>query len=153
MAVVQVKSDLFRTQPLLGQATPDPARARGRLVAAQFTVSNLSPDSALSQYLLAELPADCILAPSTFFKVDGWGFATVNIGTKSDIDALISILKSAGTYVRPVVEGAAASHGKYLWELLGLAADPGGTIALYAQGPANATGAGTMTGEFHYYYR
>ena len=152
MPVVQVQSDLFRTQPLLGQATPDPARARGRSIIAQFSVSNLSTDSALSQDLLAELPSDCILGFSTWFKVDGWGFATVNIGTKSDIDALITVAKSAGTYVEPVTRGD-ANHGKYLWEELGLAADPGGTIAIYAQGPANATGAGVMTGEFHYRYR
>ncbi len=153
MPVVQVKSDLFRTQPLLGQATPDPSRARGRPIHAQFTVTNLATDSATSQYLLAELPSDCILAPETFFKVDGWGFATVNIGTKTATTAIITVLKSAGTYVRPIVEGAAASHGKYLWELLGLAADPGGTIGIYATGPANATGAGTMTGTLAYYYR
>jgi hypothetical protein len=153
MPVVQVKSDLYRTQPLLGQATPDPARARGRLIAAAFTVTNLSTDSATSQYMLADLPSDCILASSTFLKVDGWGFATVNIGTKTATTAIITVLKSAGTYVRPIVEGAAASHGRYLWELLGLAADPGGTITLYATGPANATAAGTMTGELHYWYR
>ena len=39
------------------------------------------------------------------------------------------------------------------FDFVGLAADPGGTIGIYAQGPANATGAGVMTGEFHYRYR
>jgi hypothetical protein len=153
MPVVQVRSDLFRTQPLLGQATPDPARARGRPVVAQFTVTNLSTDETGSTYLLAELPSDCILAPPTFFKVDGWGFATINIGTRAAPTALVNVARSAGAYVRPIVEGAAASHGRYLWELLGMAADPGGTIGIFARGPANATGAGTMTGELNYRYR
>lgn len=152
MPVVQVKSDLFRTQPLLGQATPDPARARGRPIITQFSVSNLSTDSALSQYLLAELPSDCILGFSTWFKVDGWGFATVNIGTKTAIAALGTVARATAAYFEPVTRGD-ANHGKYLWEELGLAADPGGTIGIYAQGPANATVAGVMTGEFHYRYR
>jgi formamidopyrimidine-DNA glycosylase len=105
-----------------------------------------------SKYLLAELPSDCILDRKTGFKVDGWGFATVNIGTADDPDALITIAKSAGTFVTPLALGD-ARHGKPLWEQLGLAADPGGTIKLYVQGPANATGAGTMPFEIVYRYR
>jgi hypothetical protein len=153
MPVVQVKSDLFRTQPMLGQATPDPARARGRAIVSAFTVTNLSTDSALSQYLLAELPSDCILAHTTFFKVDLWGFATVNIGTRLAPTALGTVLRAAGTYFRPITEGNPATHGRYLWEVMGLPADPGGVIGMYAQGPANATVAGSMTGEFNYRYR
>lgn len=153
MPVVQRQSDLFRTQPLVGQATPDPARARGRPIVAAFTVTNAVDDFLLSTYLLAELPSDCILSPGTFFKVDLWGFATVNIGTRSSIAALGTVLRSAGAIYRPVGEGAPAFHGRYLWEVLGMAADPGGTIQMFAQGPANATAAGSMTGQFEYFYR
>jgi hypothetical protein len=152
MPVVQKKSDLYKTQPLLGEATPDPARARGQNIIAAFTVANAADDLATSQFLLADLPSDCILGHETWFKVDAWGFATVNIGTKALPTALITILKSAGTYVTPLTKGD-AKHGVALWEALGLAKDPGGTIGIYATGPANATGAGSMKGEFHYRYR
>ena len=153
MPVVQVRSDLFRTQPMLGQATPDPARARGRPIVAQFTVTNLSTDETGSQYLLAELPTDCILAATTWFKVDGWGFATVQIGTRTAPTAIGTVPRATAPYFRPIVEGAALTHGRYLWEILGLAADPGGLIGIFARGPANATVAGVMTGELNYRYR
>ncbi len=153
MPVVNLKSDLFKTQPLLGEATPDPARARGRGVVVQGTIANGASDSALSTYLLAELPSDCILGFNTWFRVDGWGFANINVGTKASIGALVNnVAKAAGTYIEPVVRGD-SKHGLALWEVLGLAKDPGGTIALYAQGPANATGAGSMKFEISYRYR
>jgi hypothetical protein len=76
----------------------------------------------------------------------------VNIGTKANPTALVTVLKSAGTYVTPLTRGD-AKHGLPLWQALGMAADPGGTISLYAQGPAAAASAGTMKGEIAYLYR
>jgi hypothetical protein len=151
MAVVNTKSNLYGDY-LAGIDNPDPELARGRPIMATGTVSNGATDSNLSTYKLASLPSNCILADRTKFDVENWGFATVNIGTKDDIDALITVLKSAGNTVTPVVFGD-AKHGKRLWEVLGLAADPGGMIDIYAHASAGATGAGSMPFQFEYLFR
>ncbi|SFY18627.1 hypothetical protein SAMN04244548_03002 [Paracoccus pantotrophus] len=140
MAVVNLKSSLFRAddtnKPL------DPIDKAGRLIVMTGTVANAASDSNLSSYHLCDLPSDCMLHELTAFDVENWGFATVNIGTKTDIDALVTVAKSAGNTVKPVAFGD-AGHGKRLWEILGLAADPGGVIGLYLHASANATGAGS----------
>lgn len=152
MAVVKSKSDLFPDLQA-GGVTPDPARARGRAICAAFTVANLATDSALSIYHLCDIPADAILDSRTAFFVSGWGFATVNIGTRADNDALVTIPKATGAVVSPVAFGD-AKHGLPLWQVLGLAASPeSGVISLYAHAIANATAAGTMKGEVHYRFR
>lgn len=51
--------------------------------------------------------------------------------------------------VAPIANGD-ANHGKRLWEVLGLASDPGGMIALWKHAAANATGAGSMPFAIHY---
>lgn len=151
MAVVHNKSDLFPDK-IAEIPTPDPARARGRPIITQFTATNAADDSSGSSYLLAQLPSDCILLPTTWFKVDETGFAAIRVGTKSDVDALVAVLKSAGTYVEPIARGD-AKHGMPLWEALGMEADPGGFIDIYQHAIAGATGAGTTKGAFHYCYR
>jgi hypothetical protein len=151
MAVVNTKSNLFGDY-LAGTDNPDPELARGRAIMATGSVSNGATDSNLSTYKLASLPSNCILGSRTLFDVENWGFATVNIGTKDDIDALITIAKASGNTVTPVVFGD-AKHGKRLWEVLGLAADPGGMIDLYAHASADATGAGAMPFQFEYFFR
>lgn len=151
MPVVQRKSDLFADK-IAEIPAPDPARARGRPIVAAFTATNAADDSLGSTYLLASLPSDCILDSRTWFKVDDTGFAAIRIGTLGDPEALVNVAKSAGAMVEPVARGG-ADHAKPLWEVLGLAADPGGFIDIYQHGIANATDAGTLQGEFHYRYR
>lgn len=155
MAVVSGKSDLvtnYLAAHIADTAPPDPVRARGRPIYAIGTVTNAATDSNLSMYHLADLPADCILLEDTAFDVENWGFAQVVIGTKTDTDALLDVLKSAATTQRPVVFGD-AKHGKELWEVLGLASNPGGVISIYAHAEAGATGAGNMPFQFVYAYR
>jgi len=152
MAVVNIKSDLFPERPLDSDA-PDPAKARGRLIIATFAVSNLATDNTLSKYLLATVPVDALWDEATSFKVDGWGFATVSIGTKTDIDALVTVARSAGVYVNPVLVGD-AKHGLPIWQALGMAAAPeSGWVDIYAHAPANATGAGALRGKLAYRFR
>ncbi|AZB54434.1 hypothetical protein EBL89_03520 [Cereibacter sphaeroides] len=151
MAVVSKKSDLF-PDIRAGDAVPDPAKARGRSICAAFTVTNLSTDSSGSMYHLVDIPADAIIDSRTAFQVQNWGFATVNIGTKSDIDALGTVAKSAGNVYQPVAFGD-AKHGLPAWQALGLSAAPeNNVISLYAHASAAATGAGTLKGELHYRY-
>lgn len=152
MPVVNLKSDLFPASSTT-RADADAARARGEPKVATFSVANASTDSANSTYLLASVPAEALFDEATSFKVDGWGFATVSIGTKDDIDALVTVLKTAGTYVNPVLVGD-AKHGLPIWQALGLAKAPAnGMVDIYAHGPANATGAGTLKGKIAYRFR
>lgn len=146
MAIVKKKSDWHGDKV-------DPARQKGRLIVAALSVANAADDSDGSSYHLLDLPSDCILASGTAFRVQDWGFAAIRIGTKSDVDALVSQLKSAENVANPVAKFASGFHGLPLWQALGLSADPGGTIGLYAHAIANATGAGAMQAEIHYLYR
>jgi hypothetical protein len=152
MAVVKTKSDLFPDLQA-GGVTPDPARARGRSICAAFAVANLATDNTLSSYHLCDIPADAILDSRTAFLVTAWGFAQINIGTRTDVDALVTQTKATGNVVTPIAFGD-AKHGLPAWQALGLAATPeSGLISLYAHASANATGAGSMKGEVHYRFR
>lgn len=152
MPIVKGQSDLI-SNPATMYPGADPEIVRGRPIVSAGTVTNASTDSAGSKYHLVDLPADALLDALTTFKVDGWGFATVSIGTESDIDALVTVARSAGALVTPVTR-LGAWHQKRLWEIVGLAKAPAnGIISLWAHGPANATAAGTMPFEIHYRFR
>lgn len=152
MPVVKGQSDLI-SNPATMYPGADPEITRGRPIVSTGKVSNGATDSAGSMYHLVDLPADALLDALTCFKVDNWGFATVSIGTETDIDALVTVAKSAGATVTPITR-LGATHQKRLWEILGLAAAPkSGVISLYAHGPANATAAGSMLFEIHYRFR
>ncbi len=149
MAVVSKKSNLV-TDRAANIPNADPEFVRGRPVIATGTITNAADDSATSVYHLLDIPAHAIFDSRTAFDVEAWGFATVNIGTLDDPDALITVAKSAGNTVTPIAFGD-AKHGKHAWEVLGLAAEPkSGFVSLYVQGPAAATAAGSMPFEIHY---
>lgn len=152
MAVVTGKSDLISDYLDPNSYPPDTQFMRGRLIIATGTVINASTDNAGSKYKLCPVPADAILDERTALQVQNWGFATVNIGTKSDPTAILSVARSAANVQNPVAFGD-ANHGKRLWERLGLAASPGGDIMLYVTGPADATAAGTLKFSIAYRYR
>lgn len=141
--VTQNRSDLIHDPYDTSSVPPDPKQARGRLIVATGTVANAADDSNTSMYHLADIPADAILHEDTFFDVENWGFAQVVIGTRSDTDALVDQTKATENTVTPIAIGD-ANHGKSLWEVLGLAANPGGLIGIWAHAEANATGAGSM---------
>lgn len=151
MAVVSGKSDLIHDYLDSTSSAPDPVQARGRLIVATGTLTNGAADSSASMYHLVDLPSDCILQPGTFFDVENDGFAQIVIGTRTDTDALVDQTRATGNTVSPIAVGD-ANHGKRLWEVLGLAADPGGMIGLWKHAEANATGAGSMPFAIHYLY-
>jgi hypothetical protein len=142
MAVVNRKSNLFRDAAALG-AIPMPNALRGVVRHAVGSVANVAGDSNNSSYLLASVPSHAIMHPNTLFDVQNWGFAQAVIGSKAIQDQILDVAKSAATTQSPFAFGD-ANHGKELWDVLGMAADPGGTIEIYAHAEANATGAGTM---------
>lgn len=149
MAVVEVKSDLIHDYLDSASVPPDPVQARGRLIVATGTVANASDDDTLSMYHLVDLPSDCILQPGTFFDVQADGFAQIVIGTKTDTDALIDQTRATENIITPIANGD-ANHGMRLWQVLGLAEDPGGMISLWKHAEAGATAAGSMPFAIHY---
>lgn len=152
MAVVKALSNLIANYAI-DYHGEDPEVARGRPIVATGTVTNAASDSLGSSYHLVDLPASCLIDPRTAFLVSGWGFAQVNIGTATDIDALTTVAKATNATVAPVVFGD-ATHGKRLWEVLGLPALPKEPmIGIYAHASAAATAAGSMKFAFHYLFR
>lgn len=151
MAVEAAKSDLIHDYLDDTSTVPDPLQARGRAIYATGTVANTAADSTGSTYHLADIPFDAMLLPGTFFDVENWGFAQVAIGTLSDTTALVNQTKATENIVTPIAQGD-ANHGKRVWEVLGLSANPGGNAAIYAHAAANATAAGTMLFQIAYLY-
>lgn len=151
MAVVEVKSNLKPDYLDTSVRQPDPVEVAARKIFANGNVANDATDSALSTYHLMDLPSDCILAEETFFKVDGWGFAQIQIGTETDPTALVNQTKVTEAIATPIANGD-ANHAQRLWEVLGIASDPGGNIGIYASAVAGATGAGTMQFQLAYLY-
>ncbi|MFP4044053.1 MAG: hypothetical protein ACLFTP_05725 [Rhodosalinus sp.] len=149
MAVVTEKSDLIHDYLDSTSTPPDPVQARGRPIYATGTVANGADDSNGSMYHLADLPSDCILLPETFFDVENDGFAQIVIGTQTDTDALVDQAQSSEDIVAPIAQGD-ANHGKRLWEVLGLAEDPGGMIGLWKHAEADAGSAGSMPFQIAY---
>ncbi len=141
MAVENVKSDLYRDQSL-GGAIPAALMAHGRIHTAIGNVVHDAAASSGSTYKLGEVPSYAILHWDTIFEAGNWSFTDLRIGTKTDVDALVSALVSGGD-ASPIAQ-LDANHGKPLWEALGLAADPGGMIPIYAHAIGAASGAGSM---------
>lgn len=138
-----------KTSNLFG-ADVDPARARGRPIVEAGEVANAADDDLGSRFLLARIPSAAILDALTTFKADTWGYATTAIGTETNTTALVN---AARTAAHTPIARMGTQHGMPLWQVLGMAADPGGEIELYAHALANATGAGTMRFEIHYRFR
>lgn len=148
MPITTNKSDLFRDE-IAGGRIVDNKRVRGRTYTAVGAVTNASDDLNGSTFLLARIPSHAILKTGTRFIVTNWGFAAVRIGTKDDVDALVSQTQATENVIDPITDGD-ANHAKELWEVLGLASDPGGDIAIYAHAIADATGAGSMQFQIDY---
>lgn len=151
MAIVKVLSSIYRA---IDNKLFDPILTDGRRRLKTVTVANAATDSQGSTYKLASLPSDCILHYTTQFYVSNWGYADIRIGTLTDPAALVSQTKVTAATITPTMAGDPAWHGKRLWQRLGLAADPGGTIDIYAHGSvAAAVAAGTLLANFDYLIR
>jgi len=148
MAVVIRKSPLFRDAQTLA-AELDPLQLKGVVRRAGTRAENLSTDNTGSKYKLITLPSYVVLGPGTTFHVENWGFAAIRIGTFTQADALVSVLKSAATFQAPI-SAQAATAWQPLWSRLGLAADPNEPIDIWAHAIADATAAGHMPFTFEW---
>lgn len=151
MAIVTKTSNLVYDPSEAGDTRPDPVEHAGRYVAMTGTLTNAADDSNTSMYLLAEVPSDAILHEDTFFDVENDGFAQIVIGTFDDPDALVDQTKATENIVTPIATGD-ANHGLRLWEVLGMAADPGRPIGIYKHAEADAAAAGSMPFRIAYLY-
>ncbi len=151
MAIVTKTSSLVHDPADAASTQPDPKETGGRLVLMTGTVANDATDSNTSMYHLCDVPSDAFLHEDTFFDVAGDGFAQIVIGTRDDTTALVNQTKATENTVTPIAVGD-ANHGKPFWEVLGLAADPGGKIGLYKHAAADAAGAGSMPFRIAYVY-
>jgi hypothetical protein len=137
------------TDARLDQNPQDPARQRGRAVVVTFTAANIIDDDSGSTFYLCDIPADAILDRATSFFVTNWGYATVNVGTRSAPTAFFTGLRTANI-INPITIGD-TRHGLPAWQQLGLSAAPAdNNISLFCHAPANATVAGSLRGEVVY---
>lgn len=143
MAVVTAYSNLLADPQSTDRIFVDPQQARGRLILSTGEIANGAEDSAESVYHLATVPSHALVHEDTFFQVDAWGFAQVQIGSPETPDALVDQTKVTENTVTPFAMGDDA-HGKTWWQVLGYAADPGGMLTLVATGPADAAAAGSL---------
>lgn len=105
------------------------------------TVEVGSSDSATSTYLMARLPADARIHPSSLV---GWddlastGAPTLDIGTfnmggsiADDDDAINDGLDAATATTGTHILKDVADYGKTLWEIAGGSSNPGGWVDIY----------------------
>lgn len=151
MPIVTLRSPLV-TDPRLTEPGPDPTLARGRLIVATSRVTNAATDSNGSRYHMTDVPSDAVFDPSMAFDVTDWGYADIRIGTRTSIGALVSQTKATANIVQPVVFGD-LKFENHIWQVLGLAADPGGLIGLYVHAQADAVAAGYLQFRIAYLYR
>jgi len=135
-----------------GAGFADPQALSGLRRMVTGIVTNPTPAFTLSRFHLTDLPSDCYLTPQTLFGVVGWGFAQVNIGTETAVTALGTVARGAAATFVPIAADDVRRQQE-LWQALGLAANPGGFIGLFAHATANATGAGSMPFYIEYIHR
>lgn len=149
MPIVKLKSEevFGPVDSITGRhGAPDYRQARGVKFSAEGKVANAATDLSGSTYTLAEIPSTAILDPDCTIDLQNWGFTIAKIGIDSDTDALLSVadtgvLADVSKFTDLGLFGT--KWNKPLWEQLGLAADPGGKIALKIFTEANAGGAGS----------
>lgn len=152
MAVVTVYGDEF-TKTRVPREFIEVAKQHGRVRAHHDKMVITAADSVGSKYYLGKLPSNCRLLPDSKVYFDAIGAsATLDIGDADTVDALstdldISSAGSAGALDNIAIE----EYGQYLWEMLGLSADPGGQIDIIGTlAGAAATNTGDLVVDLRY---
>lgn len=123
-----------------------------------------SGDSIASKYMIGELPADAMLDPFSsvaFTAITGasdcdLGIAYPNGGSMILADCIINghTFAAAGSTTLAAATGSGVATppnmAKRVWELAGLASNPGGNLALWLTFNAAATAAGTIFSDIAY---
>lgn len=137
-------------------ARPASINSRARLNVAQAQVAVANGDSATSRLFLARVPSSArILSQSTLYHEAITGTTSLHIGltdgTTTVAAALASALNvaTAGTKVLNAAVST-ANLNRRVWELLGLTADPGRQIDIFATINVDAAAAGQLVAVIFY---
>lgn len=156
MAVVQKYAKSYKDPSTI--ALPQAVFAEGQvrdIISGPIDIAN--GDSINSEIFFGKIASNAILLPiSTLYHGGLTGVTDFDIGLKRD-GALIGIdvyadglnLSSAGSK-SAVAALATGAIGKRVWEVLGLASDPGGEYDLVGTLKAAATAAGVLEAFFYY---
>lgn len=139
------------------------AQAEMRALVSQIAVTN--GDSIASIYRFGEIPADCIINPSSVL----WYYAATGV-TDFDIglrypnggavilaDCIVNgqDIHTAGSTTLAAATGSGiatpANQIKRAWELAGLTSNPGGNLEVYATANAAASATGVVNLNLTYY--
>lgn len=132
--------------------------AQGHLKTIVSTIAVGAADSATSKYYIGKIPSSAIIDPSSLAYGGGvTGLTSVSVGFDASAApagfvtwaASPALLVSAQDWhlaasFSLMQNVSVANYGKRAWELLGLSADPGGTIDVFATNVSGAGGAGTL---------
>ncbi|WP_397402712.1 hypothetical protein [Phenylobacterium sp.] len=97
---------------------------------------------------LGDFPSDVIINPvqSTIWFDNLGASTTMDVGSTASEAALVAAQATSAAGSCLFYKNVdVANYWKPLWQVLGLAADPGGTIAIFAKLEAADPGVGTMT--------
>lgn len=163
MSVVKVYGTAARDPASLKAVDGVNAAAEIRQINSLFVITN--GDSIASSYMIGEVPADAILDATdsliTFDAITGVTSADIGVNYPNG-GAVISAnclaaahdIHLAGNTSLAAATGSgvatAANKAKRLWQLAGLAANPGGNLALWLTINAAATATGNVKAEIEY---
>lgn len=140
-----------------GYSTIASKEAKAGVNAMSFNIAAANGDSIASVYKLGRLPSNAIILPiSTLYCPAIAGLTSVSVGldnllgTKVAAALMSAVSIAAGGSFSMVSAITAANYLQRVWQLLGLAADPGQRVDVYASLGAAATASGAITGFLYY---
>ena len=141
-----------------GYQTPDSRYSRATVKSLLFNIAAVNGDSIGSVYRLGRLPSNAILLgqDNIAYSAAIAGLTSVSVGLDNLLGttapaALVSAANwSAGGQFSLVSAIAAANYTNPIWQILGLASDPGQQIDVTLTLGAALTASGAITGNFQY---
>lgn len=131
--------------------------AKSGVFAMSFNIAATNGDSINSVYKLGRLPSNAIILPnSTLYCPAIAGLTSVSVGlnnlvgTKVAAALMSAVSIAAGGSFSMVSNITTANYFQRVWQLLGLASDPGARIDVEATLNAAATASGAITGFLYY---
>lgn len=118
-----------------------------------FKIAATNGDSIASIYRLGRLPSSALILPqSALYCPAIAGLTSVSVGLDNTLgtvlaNALVNAVNMAAGGTFPLVSNVSlANYDQRVWQLLGLASDPGALIDVYLTLNAALTASGALTG-------
>lgn len=150
MAVVTKYGSGARDPAAVLQTDATYAEAKVFHVNSKIDITN--GDSIASKFFVGRVPTNAILSPLSRMDYEAVaGVTTMDVGFAGAVAALVAAkdVSSAGN-ASAVSAVAVANLNKRVWELAGLAADPGGMLDIFATLNAAATATKSIVFSFLY---